>query len=231
MRQKIRNICFGLSVFVVFIIVSYVLNVQNSFEVFINFKARIQGNRKKAIPACNVPVLNPFHKDALNVWKTPAKEECNTKKLSKIHEDSLIVDDVDGDIKSVHVEYIIRGRRKKADGTLNHPTMKEREIILHKRYSYNRVLNDDFHIYFSKPIPVKRNSEKKQFILNSLKEDFSCVTIMKRDNTTIKEYHYHISNKQKVCDCGEHGTKKQYAYNAKVHSQKTTKQPPTDCHN
>ena len=182
-------------------------NIKNVFKIWITFNSVIQENSEKVIPAWNVPVLNPFHKDALEVLITPIKEECLIKKLSKLHGNSLIVDDVDGDIKSVHVEYIIRGRRKKADGILNPPKMmNETGIIMDKLYSYNVVENDDFHVHFSKPIPVKRNSAKKQFVLNSLKQDFFRVTIMKRyEDDTIKEYHYRISNKQKVC--GTHGRK------------------------
>jgi len=213
MKNVKRNIFLGLSTFVVCIILfCHFDTVQNSFKIFIKLDRTIEEESKtfhrKIIPACNIPVLNPFHADALDVWRSGTKEGCDIKKISAIEGDTLVVDDLFGDIKSVYVEYIIRGRIRKADGSLNPPLwMNETGMQMDKLYSYDGVVNEDFHVHFSQPISIYRNSKKKQFILKSLKKDFFRVTIIKRENphTRIHEYHYQISDTQNICD--KHGRK------------------------
>ena len=152
--------------------------------------------------ACKLSVFDPFQKDAVTAYnrrKDYAKPKCNIIKQSRIEGDGkLIVDNSGGTITSVSVEYIIRGRRRHPDGKLNPPAPRSTGILTDVDYKYGDVLNEDFHVHFSKPVDAKRSADGKQFVLDPLEQDFVRVTVSKGNRRTV-EYQSHIGNRTKAC--------------------------------
>ena len=51
-------------------------------------------------------------------------------------------------------------------------------MLVHKRYDYDDVDNDDFHVHFTKPVKMKPNRETGKFGMSSrLTHDYIRVTI------------------------------------------------------
>ena len=159
-----------------------------------------EANQSLAV-ACQPPVLDPFHPNALKAWTFNKKEECSIKKYGRIENSSLIVENPNGKVIAARVQYIRRGRQRFADGRIDNLTLPD-DIIMHYKYKYSDVLNDDFHVHFTDPIDL--NSTDGKFILKPLTEDFISLSLLvKLSNQTspqiIKEFHSFISNPQKVC--------------------------------
>uniref|UniRef100_A0A7M5X907 Uncharacterized protein n=2 Tax=Clytia hemisphaerica TaxID=252671 RepID=A0A7M5X907_9CNID len=161
-----------------------------------------EGSNKNLTVACQPPVFDPFHPNALKAWTFNKKEECSTKKYGKIEGSSLIVENPKGAVIAARAQYIKRGRKKFADGRIDYRTLPSDDIIIHHQYKYSNVLNDDFHVHFTDPIEL--NSTDEKFVLKPLTEDFvSLLLLVKHSNQTsiqvVKEFHSFISNPQKVC--------------------------------
>ena len=150
--------------------------------------------------ACKVPVLDPFQKDAMRVFRMAKQkpQKCNIRKLSKLEGGTLTVDNKDGSIRSVTVEYIIRGRQRDANGKLSPPRGRT-GILNDVEYKYSAVLNDDFHVHFGRPIEVNQNNYNRQFIMKPVEHDFLRVTITMNAGGRKIEHQSHISNKTETC--------------------------------
>ena len=153
---------------------------------------------------CKIPELNPFHTDAFNEWLYRRKVNCTRVKYGKIISKKLVVNDSRGEIRSAILDYIIRGRRRDPEGRLDPPTHNT-GIIMDKKYNYFDVLNDDFHVHFSKVVKLERDPEKKIFVSDTLKHDFLRLKVEFKSGKTLTEYHAHIADENQVCR--KHGKK------------------------
>jgi len=174
------------------------LKKQNRKRPYI--KASLKIHQGGAEAACKLPVLDPFQRDAMRVFRLETQRQytCNIHKLSRLEEGRLIVNNRDGKIKAVTIEYILRGRRRKANGALD-PPKGCTGILVDTKYDYNTVLNDDFHVHFSQPIRVQQNKMFKQFIMTHFERDFFRVNITMKSGDQKSEHHYHIANRTETC--------------------------------
>ncbi|XP_066922217.1 uncharacterized protein [Clytia hemisphaerica] len=153
---------------------------------------------------CKIPNLNPFGPSGMKAWATKTKQYCDIKKLGKIVKNRFIVEDPGSKISLVTMEYILRGRKRKADGSLDPPKGRT-SMVMDSKYSYHKVLNDDFHAHFTIAYKVIFNKERGVFMSSPLEHDFFRAVITMKTGSKTTEYHATIHNKDDVCR--KHGRK------------------------
>ena len=181
---------------------------ENRIKMIYNFNRKKNSerfslvNRKNVAPICNIPELDPFGKDALREWAYRKREYCDVKKFAFIENGKLVVNNTNNSVLDVKFDYIIRGRKKKPDGGFDPPT-GDTGYITDETYKYDDVINDDFHVHFTKAVPLSYNKQKKLFYSPFLKKDFIRLHVKKKDGTYVKEYHPYMSKPNLTC--GKHG--------------------------
>lgn len=154
---------------------------------------------------CYIPKVDPFEENALKEWSYRTKEYCDVQKYGFIENNRLIVnvtiDTKDRkSIRQARLDYIQRGRKRKADGTLDQPSPGTTGLVSDDKYKYDDVINDDFHVHFKEPsISLIFNQHTKRFQSPLLEHDFIRLRITKQDGTIITEYHTHIANQSVTC--------------------------------
>uniref|UniRef100_A0A7M5WIC9 Uncharacterized protein n=2 Tax=Clytia hemisphaerica TaxID=252671 RepID=A0A7M5WIC9_9CNID len=214
-------------------------NIENIKGLKLNRSSVIQRYRKrhgfqndtqKHDTVCKIPNLDPLGPSGMNAWVTKAKQRCNVIKLGKIFNNRLVIEDPGRKISSVTMEYILRGRKRKADGSL-HPPEGRASMITDRTYNYHKVLNDDFHVHFSLSQNISFDVNQGSFISSPLEHDFIKVSITQKSGVQKREYYSTISNKTKVC--GQHGRKLDsdgQRYGDKSNPQATTTGLPFNIH-
>ena len=116
--------------------------------------------------------------------------------MGKIVKNRFVIEDPSGFISSVTVDYILRGRQRKADGSFDPPSaLGKTGTITDERYSYTGVLNDDFHVHFTEKY-LTYDADAKAFVSSSpMKYDFLRAIIKTRNGKSTTEYHATISNR------------------------------------
>ena len=168
----------------------------NRMKIQTPLSDRIQGS------LCKFPDLNPFATEGMKAWNfVKKKNHCTRKKLGRIINNRLVVQDSAGTIKSVTVDHIQRGRRRKANGSFDPPTAPSQTgMATDEKYAYTSVLNDDFHVHFTDEHNLLYDTSSKSFISSkTIKHDFLRVKITMKTNVTSTEYHAVISNPKETC--------------------------------
>ena len=147
---------------------------------------------------CKFPDFNPFASEGWRAWSIKPKEPCTKTKSGKIVDNRLVIDDPSGKISSVTMDYILRGRKRKADGSFDPPKGRT-GIINDDRYKYDSVLNDDFHVHFTMKYKVAYNKTRKAFVSSPLEHDFLRVVVSKKSGGSSTEYHAALSNRTETC--------------------------------
>ena len=186
---------------------------------------RIQGS------LCKFPDLNPFATDGMKAWEFERNiNHCTRKKLGRINNNRLVVQDPSRIIRSVTVDHIHRGRRRKADGSFDPPTAPSQTgMVTDEKYAYTDVLNDDFHVHFTDQHNLLYDIDSKAFKSNdTVHHDFLRVTISFKNNMTHTEYHAVISNPNETCRRHGKPLKMKEKNSAATSSTTTTKETPTE---
>lgn len=165
---------------------------------------RFQDRRNKHGPTwshdsvCKFPDFNPFASEGMKAWQIKTKEPCTRTKFGKIVDNRLVVDDPSGKISLVTMDYILRGRKRKSDGSFDPPKGRT-GIINDEQYKYDGVQNDDFHIHFTMKYKVIYNETRKAFVSSPLEHDFIRVVVSKKSGGSSTEYHAAITNRTETC--------------------------------
>ena len=70
---------------------------------------------------CKFPDFNPFDSDGMRAWEMEKREYCTKRKHGKIVENRLVIEDSSGVFSNITMEYILRGRQRKSDGSMDPP--------------------------------------------------------------------------------------------------------------
>lgn len=169
-------------------------------QVVKRFKDRRSKNEPKWSheSVCKFPDFNPFASDGMRAWKIETKKPCTKTKFGKIVDNRLVVEDPSGKISLVTMDYILRGRKRKSDGSFDPPSGRT-GIINDERYKYDSVLNDDFHVHFTMKYKVIYNETRKAFVSSPLEHDFFRVVVSRKSGGSSTEYHAAISNRTNTC--------------------------------
>ena len=151
---------------------------------------------------CKFPDFNPFASDGMKAWEMKKREYCTKQKHGKIVGNRLVIEDSSGVFSNITIEYILRGRQRKSDGSMD-PPKGPTNIINDERYTYTSVTNDDFHVHFTTQYKVIYYEEKKAFMSNLLEHDFIRVVCHMKSGGSLTEYHATISNRSETCQ--KHG--------------------------
>lgn len=149
---------------------------------------------------CHIPKVDPFEESALKEWSYRKKEHCNVQKYGIIENNRLVINTTAYHIHHVELDYIIRGRKRKEDGTFDPPSPGQTGLVSDETYKYNDVINDDFHVHFKKPsMSLTFDAHSKCFRSLALEHDFIRLRITKQDGTIVTEYHTHITDPNLTC--------------------------------
>ena len=147
---------------------------------------------------CKFPDFNPFASDGMKAWEMKKREYCTKMKHGKIVGNRLVIEDSSGVFSNITMEYILRGRQRKSNGSMD-PPKGPTNIINDEQYTYTSVINDDFHVHFTTQYKMIYYKDKKAFISSPLEHDFIRVLCHMKSGGVSTEYHATISNRSETC--------------------------------